>query len=664
MQKRDRRTHRRYSTTFQGDLGFNDGPHGDRAVVEAERLLDEGRRLAARGDLAMAAEWFERAVAEYPVPAALNNLALAHLEHHRDPDAALKILAPNLADTAPQPYAHALAVRCLVQLGQAAEARHHLDASIRDFERAAEALDRLAGDALVTVPEYTAIILQAAGDLGDDRHVWTLYQRWHRWHTLPVCGFFAGTAVFNLGRFENATQVWRRVRHPEWRFLAAYAGVADLCAGGTVPPFRLPYATPREDDLAREVADAKSIPPEDVAARIIADPPNLLMLLYNLFAPDAPMAGTSVEGKQAMISALVAGGHEWGERLAHSLFAASRAPTPWKMAALEGLRTAGAISLNEPVTMLIDGVSTQVALKRVELVTEPDPTLEARYREALACRDAGRLDEARRALEPLVHGDRLYAPAAVAYANVLRTQGERAEARRLLELLREALPNHPVVLYNLAGLCGEQGDFKAARRYLEAIDTDDLPPGLAEKLTALTDRLEPHLLPEYLMERAEEEYRRQVDERPISPETLTLLRALDQIPAVWLDAACSLYGLRAPARLRRDRARQLARVLVGDPPVALRVLAGFDHDGQGEALLRMLLQRGGWARVGAITRRFGTDADDGYFWADKPPTTPLGRLRLACLVFVGRARVEGRRARVAAVPVDLRTALAALVDGT
>jgi tetratricopeptide (TPR) repeat protein len=648
---------------LQGDLGFKDGPRGDRAVVEAERLLGEGRRLAARGDLAKAAEWFERAVKVCALPAALNNLALAHLEHHRDPDAALKILAPNLADAAPQPYAHALAARCLVRLGDTTEALRRLDASIRDFECAIEVLDRLADDALVTVSEYTAIILQAAGDVGDDRQVWTLYQRWQRWHVLPVCDFFAGTAVFNLGRFEQAARLWRRVRHPEWRFLAAYAGVAHLCAEGTVPPFRLPYAPPQEDQFAREVADAKSTPPEDVAARIIADPANLVMLLYNLFAPDAPMAGTSVEGKEAMISALVAGGREWGERLARSLFAASRAPTSWKMAALEGLHTASVVSLDEPVTMLIDGRSTPVALKRVELVTEPYPELEARYREALACRDAGRLDDARRALDPLVHGDRLYAPAVVAYANILRTQGEPAEARRLLELLREALPDHPVVLYNLAGVSAEEGDYKAACRYLEAIDADDLPPGLAEQLTALTERLEPYLLPEYLMERAEEESRRQVDERPISPGTLTLPRALDQIPADWLDAACSLHGLRSPARLRHDRARQLARLLVRDPAAAVRVLAGFDHDRQGRALLHMLLQRGGWARVGAITRRFGTDAGDGYFWAENPPASPLGRLRLACLVFVGRARVEGRRARVAVVPVDLRAALTELIDG-
>ena len=505
-----------------------------------------------------------------------------------------------------------------------------LDAAVDDFETAATTPQHLADDNLMAIAEYTAIVLQAAGDLGDDRRVWTLHQRWHRWHVRPECDFFSGTALFNLGRFEQAARVWGRVRHREWRFLQAYVGVAELCAAATVPPFRLPYATPREDDFKAATSDAKTTSPNDVAARIVADPANLLMVLYNLFAPDAPLARTPVEGKEAMISGLVAGGGKWGERLARSLFAASRVPTPCKMAALQGLHTAGVVSLGEPVTMLVDGQSTPVALKRVELVIDPDPEFDRRYSEALASRDAGRVDDARRALDPLVHGDRLYAPAVVAYANILRTQGERAEARRLLELLHHALPDHPAVLYNLAAVCAEDGDYTTARRHLEAIDTNDLPPELAEKLAALTENIEPYLMPEYLMEHAEEEYRRQVDERPISPQTLTLARALDQIPAQWLDAAAASYEIPFPARLRRDRARQLARVLMSDPAATLQVLARLDHGGQGRALLRVLLQSGGWARVAAVTRRFGREDGDGYFWAEKPPASPLGRLRAAC----------------------------------
>jgi len=597
------------------------------------------------------------------LPAALNNLALVHLDHHGAPPEALKVLAPNLDAPFPQPYARALAARCHARLNDAAEARRQLDAAIGDFESMARGPELVLGGAGGEVVfEYTAVILQAAGDIGDDRRVWTLYQRWQGRHVLPVCEFFAGTAAWNLGRFEQAAQVWARLRHRDWRFLEAYAGVAALCAAGTVPPFRLPYATPRHEDLTAATADAREVKPEEVAARIVADPAKLVMLLYNLFVPEAPMPRAEAKGAPAMITALVAGGRDWGERLARSLFESARIPTPWKIAALEGLCTAGVVRLDEPVTMLIDGESTQVALKQVRLVTEPDPELDARYREALAHRDAGALDEARRILDPLVHGDSIYVPAAVAYANVLRTQGERAEARRMLEMLCGALPGHPVLLFNLAGVCAEDGDYKTARRHLDAIDTDDLPPGLTEKMTALTDRLEPYLLPDYLMERVEEEHRRQVDQRPISPETLTLQRALDEIPVVWLDAACRLHGLRHRAQLRRDRARQLAARMRTEAVEALRALAHLDDDGRARELLRFLLEHGGWARAGAITRKFGTDEGDGYYWEDSPPASPLGRLRLACLVFVGRATRKGKRVRVAAVPADLRQVLREAID--
>jgi len=73
------------------------------------------------------------------------------------------------------------------------------------------------------------------------------------------------------------------------------------------------------------------------------------------------------------------------------------------------------------------------------------------------------------------------------------------------------------------------------------------------------------------------------------------------------------------------------------------------------------LEHGGWARAGAITRKFGTEEGDGYYWENSPPTSPLGRLRLTCLVFVGRATVEGKRVRVAAVPADLRQVLHELI---
>jgi len=116
-----------------------------------------------------------------------------------------------------------------------------------------------------------------------------------------------------------------------------------------------------------------------------------------------------------------------------------------------------------------------------------------------------------------------------------------------------------------------------------------------------------------------------------------------------------------PRQLRREPACQLAHLLMSDPAPALRVLTNLDHEGQGQAAAPAITARRMGA-VGAITRRFGTDAGEGYFLAEKPPASPLGRMHSACLVFVGQAMVERRHARVTVVPVDLRTVLTKSVE--
>jgi len=103
--------------------------------------------------------------------AGLNNLAVLRLEHDGQPAEALRILAPNLDGTLPQPYARALAARCHVKLGAPEQAERHLNIAIRDFELTLARRDVSAGENLTTLREYTAIILWAAGDLGDDLRI-------------------------------------------------------------------------------------------------------------------------------------------------------------------------------------------------------------------------------------------------------------------------------------------------------------------------------------------------------------------------------------------------------------------------------------------------------------------------------------------------------------
>jgi len=474
---------------------------------------------------------------------------------------------------------------------------------------------------------------------------------------LPVSHFYGGVAAFNRGRFVQAARIWRQVVHPGWEFLAGYATLAELFAAGTIPSLRLGYATPCMNDLEAAIADPQRTSPDKIVAKLAKDPANLMMLLHVVFTRDPRDLPGVEKGRVTVLTALIAGGGEWGQRLARSLFDSASVPIEWKIAALEGMHRAGCVAPGEPVSMLVDGMPQDVELKRVEMILDLEPAMEQRHRAALALRDEGKLHEARRILEEFTQGDRLYAPGIVTYANVLRAQGELAGARRWLELLHDVSPNHPIVLCNLAGLCAQEGDIEGARQHLTAVDIDDLPEDVAEKVAEFTLSIDPLFLTDYAVERLQEDLRRQVDERPLMPHTLALRRALDQIPVEWLNAACGVHRVSPQARLRRDRAHQLAESLLAQPDAALQALARVDPDGRAQRLLRFLVEQGGYAKAGQVTRKFGSEEGDGYYWSEQPPVSPLGRLRMTCLAFVGRVPVDGRRVKVVAVPADLRAAL-------
>ena len=125
----------------------------------------------------------------------------------------------------------------------------------------------------------------------------------------------------------------------------------------------------------------------------------------------------------------------------------------------------------------------------------------------------------------------------------------------------------------------------------------------------------------------------------------TLLRG---IPVVWLDAISEALGVADSEGLsRKDRAAQIASALV-DLESLGRVLGSLDE--KGRELLTLILESGGICETAAITERFGSDEEDGWFWVEDPPTSTLGQVRLRGLVFVGLSDSQ----RVALIPMELR----------
>lgn len=138
------------------------------------------------------------------------------------------------------------------------------------------------------------------------------------------------------------------------------------------------------------------------------------------------------------------------------------------------------------------------------------------------------------------------------------------------------------------------------------------------------------------------------ERRPL-PRRRGLQSCLRALPVEWLDAVAHAHGV--PARgPRRVREQAVARALLHPDGLAATV-AALPHPAR--AALDAILEHGGLVDADALTDEFGSDTSDGWFWLAHPPESPLGRLRLSGLAFVGAARVAGAPCRAVGVPVEL-----------
>ncbi|MDB4894414.1 MAG: hypothetical protein JWN15_676 [Firmicutes bacterium] len=609
--------------------------------TKAESLLDEGRLHLDAGDMARAEAKFRAAAAISDLPAARNNWALCRYlaDAHAE---ALEILAPILADAAPAPFARALASRALTELGQRESATRELNAAIRDLDASFAAAQRPQGVLATAWVEYTMLVKQAAGELGLDHLVLDLHGRWPG-RDLPAGAFAAGVAAFHLGRYAQAAKYWRRIAAPGWsRLMGAYATVAEWVDAGMVPSFRLEY------DFHNDVHEAGAS--ADDAMEIAGRGGVRVRMLASLFEPDS-------DDKASLTASLIAVTGDWGVDLAQRLLAGTKVPLPLKMGAARALVSAGVLAPNTPIPVVLEGRPTTILIKAVD-IQEESAEAQTVVDNARLLRDAGKHAEALALLDDLTFRNVLYPPAMMMQANLMRTLGNLDGARNLLETLEKYAPDDPGVLFNLTGLWMQYRDVERARSYASRIDTADTSPEFKRMLAQMKEQLRQFEL--FASPPTGEEIatamREEIEEKPISLN-VRLAPAVKQVPVQWLNAAATHYGL-APTKRRAEREKALAAQL--QDPERLRALLAAESDDV-RAALQYLIEAGGWCKLPALTKRFGSLDPDGFFWDEQLPTSAIGRLRLLGLVFIGRAVIDGRRYKVAVIPADLRGALAAAV---
>lgn len=158
----------------------------------------------------------------------------------------------------------------------------------------------------------------------------------------------------------------------------------------------------------------------------------------------------------------------------------------------------------------------------------------------------------------------------------------------------------------------------------------------------------------YFSGRMQEEWREQEDAKPIRFET-TLNAALNKTHSQIVDAICHTLGISSKGK-RQDKARKITDQLTAAEQLRA-VIAKLDAPMK--LALQHILDAGGWIRWNVLTREFGDQEGDEWFWNEKPPQSLLGRLRITGLVFVGTAKVGKGKTMVAVIPTDLRESLAA-----
>jgi hypothetical protein len=150
-------------------------------------------------------------------------------------------------------------------------------------------------------------------------------------------------------------------------------------------------------------------------------------------------------------------------------------------------------------------------------------------------------------------------------------------------------------------------------------------------------------------------WRKEQEEKPIALNT-ALSAALNKCPSPWIDGICMYLGLDLKA-LRLKKAKVQAIIGHLSDPETLREVTDPLPD-QSRGALTYTLEQGGWVKVGQLTRKFGPMDDIGWFWdEEESPVSPLGRLRVRGLLFVGKAGMGGRNYTVAVIPRDLHKPL-------
>ncbi len=628
-----------------------------------QRLIQKGYDLNKKGDFKDAEAIWSQALQESEDDITRNNLAVA-LFFQGEYGKCWEVLKPMVVSSSRghewrgNPFTWSLASRVNAFLGHTAEAKRYLETAVRLFEEGLPLREKTSLQDATAWKEYTVAIMRAAADLKDHTRVWDYYLRWKNLHVSWENLHMAAVAGFNLGHYRRAASLWGRLDKQLGKAAHSLQRVAILTEQGVVPHFTLDYCLKSQEEI-KQLTERIGANEENLG-EVLEDPGFRLFLLCMIFDPGVEDAATGLAEK------MVFRGGKWENEFAERLLQATSVEDSIKFAAARGLLEKGVYSPDEPIVMVLDGRKKEVFVKQLPVVFEAGPSTREAMQKARQLKEKGSYREAIEVLKDVLLREEFFPPAAMNLSNLLRLEGKLEEAEDYLRQAEVVLPEDPKVLFNLSALMVEQKRLKEAQEYLERIELQDEDEEMMSKKKLLEKelnraKLSEALLPMFELRRQQEEReRRKLEEKPITTD-VQLHSCLKKMPAGWLTGLCDSLDLE-PARRREQREQQLQEALLQKEKLKIlydEVLEKEDRD-----LLRYLLEKGGWARLSAVSRKFGCLEGEGFKWRFELPNAPQGALWALGLVAIGKARLKNRREKVVVIPRELRAPLTEILLGS
>ncbi|MCW3490201.1 tetratricopeptide repeat protein [Dethiobacter alkaliphilus] len=343
----------------------------------------------------------------------------------------------------------------------------------------------------------------------------------------------------------------------------------------------------------------------------------------------------------------------WGQDLGMAFLQSELVEDKLKLAAAEALVTAGVFAEGEDIPLIINGKQQAMRVQQVQVTWEPPEEIEAGHRQALFLLKQGKANKAISMLEAQRTGSVIYPPAMLTLANLYRKEKMYEQALPVLEMLESIAPSHPIFLYNLAAFWLGQKNQEKAKHYLERIDPELGNDEFKDKYRLLKLEIETM---SYRVFSYDDFLREDIEDKKLSIDP-SMARGLRNMPVEWVREACAFWQVECKTRKEGEAA--LVAVVTSPAPVRRAVLQLTAEERE---LLVYLLKRGGWARIFAVVRKFGSMDKEGFL-VDEPPQSAAGKLWLKGLIFVGRAKIKNRNEKIATVAVELREELGKLLSG-